>query len=108
MLPPGKAVRMAVLLPIRTIRPLFFISWGMRLSRIRFGNYLYEPRRQDHADRKETSPRQAVVLPLVMSGCRTDRRLPLPWHYFPLARHPPQKRRAPSESAATSVDRFPW
>src|SRR5580704_900847 len=37
-------------------------------------NYLYEPRRQDHADRKETSPRRAVVLPLVMSGCRTDRR----------------------------------
>jgi hypothetical protein len=31
-------------------------------------------------------PRRAVVLPLVMSGCRTDRRLPLPWHYFPLHR----------------------
>src|SRR5580704_18420965 len=37
-------------------------------------DYLYEPWRQDHADRKETSPRRAVVLPLVMSGCRTDRR----------------------------------
>jgi hypothetical protein len=32
----------------------------MILSRIRFGNYFHERRCQDHADRKETSPRRAV------------------------------------------------
>jgi hypothetical protein len=32
----------------------------MILSRIRFGNYIHERRCQDHADRKETSPRRAV------------------------------------------------